>query len=172
MKVEFAYFRQTHKPDIITWLDLFKLNKISNEERLENLMILLSDRDNLTGTVVDLPTNADVLQMITRDITHKARKDAATLLPEINDLYIVAWAVDGRQHWFLGYVKEKDDGHYTKQTTLKEKVMEMTIRLSIPYLMMYTGRNRSNCSSQQREMTNMEYDEKCASQEILYEKCS
>ena len=95
-KVEFAYFRQTHKPDIITWLDLFKLNKISNEERLENLMILLSDRDNLTGTVVDLPTNADVLQMITRDITHKARKDAATLLPEINDLYIVAWAVDGR----------------------------------------------------------------------------
>ena len=96
MKVEFAYFRQTHKPDIITWLDLLKLNKISNEERLENLMILLSDRDNLTGTVVDLPTNADVLQMITRDITHKARKDAATLLPEINDLYIVAWAVDGR----------------------------------------------------------------------------
>ena len=48
VKAEPAYFRQTHKPDIIAWLDLFKLNKVSNEERLENLTILLSDRDNLT----------------------------------------------------------------------------------------------------------------------------
>ena len=39
-------------------------------------MILLSER----------PTNADVLQMITRNVTHKPRKDAATLLPEINYL--------------------------------------------------------------------------------------
>ena len=59
MKVELAYFCQTHKPDTIAWLDLFKLNKISNKELLENLMILLSDRDNMTGTVINLPTNPD-----------------------------------------------------------------------------------------------------------------
>ena len=52
-------------------------------------MILLSDRDNSTGTVVDLLTNADVLQMITRDVTHKPTKDTATLLPDINDLCVV-----------------------------------------------------------------------------------
>ena len=46
---------------------LFKLDKMSNEDGLENLMILLSDRDNLNRTVVDLPTNADVLQIITSD---------------------------------------------------------------------------------------------------------
>ena len=75
-KAELAYFHQTHKSDIIAWLDFFKFNKISNQERLENLMILLSER----------PTNADVLQMITRNVTHKPRKDATTLLPEINYL--------------------------------------------------------------------------------------
>ena len=67
VKVELGNFRQIHEPDMIARPDLFKLNKISNEEQLENLMILLSDRDNLNGTVVDLPTNADILQMITSD---------------------------------------------------------------------------------------------------------
>ena len=112
VKAGLAYFHQTHKPDMIARPDLFKLNKISSEEWLENLMILLSDRDNSTGTVVDLPTNADVLQMITRDVTHKPTKDATTLLPDINDLCIVVWAVDGRMYWFLGYIKKQDDGHY------------------------------------------------------------
>ena len=41
MKAELAYFRQTNKHDIIARSDLFKLNKISSEECLENLMILL-----------------------------------------------------------------------------------------------------------------------------------
>ena len=67
VKVELGNFRQIHEPDMIAGPDLFKLNKMSNEEQLENLMILLSDRDNLNGTVVDLPTNADFLQMITSD---------------------------------------------------------------------------------------------------------
>ena len=102
VKAEFAYFRQTHQPNMIARPDLFKLNKISSEEQLKNLMILLSDRDNLTGTVTDLPTNADVLQMITRDITHKPPKDTTTLLSDINDLCIVVWAVNGRMQWFLG----------------------------------------------------------------------
>ena len=89
VKAEFAYFRQIHKPDIVARTDLFKLNKLSSEERLKNLMILLSDRDNSTGTVVDVPTDADVLQMITRDVTHKPTKDTTTLLPDINDLCVV-----------------------------------------------------------------------------------
>ena len=110
VKAELAYFRQTHKLDMIAKPDFFKF--LSSEERLENLMILFSDRDNLTGTVVDLPINADVLQMITRYVTHKPTKDSTTLLPDINDLCVVVWAVDDRIHWFLGYVKEQNDGHY------------------------------------------------------------
>ena len=70
MKAELAYFCQTYKPDTFAWADFFKFNKISKEERLENLILFLLDRDNLTGTVFVLPTNADVLQMITRDGTH------------------------------------------------------------------------------------------------------
>ena len=71
VKAELAYFRQSHKPDMIARSDLFKLHKISNKEWLEYLIIFLSDRDNTTGIVVNLPTNANVLQMI----THKPTKD-------------------------------------------------------------------------------------------------
>lgn len=88
MKAGIAYFRRTQKPDIIARPHLFKLNKISSKERLKNLIILLSDRDNSTEiirTVADLPTNADILQKITRDVTCKPTKNATTLLPEIND---------------------------------------------------------------------------------------
>ena len=103
IRVALQNFRQTYKPDMIAWPDFFKLYKISSREQLKNFLILLSDRDNSNGTVNDLPTNPDVLQMITRDVTHKPTKDTTVLLSEINDLCIVVWAVNGRWHWFLGY---------------------------------------------------------------------
>lgn len=54
MKAELAYFCDTDKPDKIARPDLLKLNKISNDAQLENLMILLSDRVNSTGNVFEL----------------------------------------------------------------------------------------------------------------------
>lgn len=73
-KAEIAYFCDNGKSDTIAMPDLLKLNKISNEAELENLMILLSDRVTSTGTVFELSTNADFLQMVTRDTTHKLTK--------------------------------------------------------------------------------------------------
>lgn len=49
VKVELTYYRYTHKPDVIARLDLHRLNKISHEERLENLLVILTDTDNSTG---------------------------------------------------------------------------------------------------------------------------
>lgn len=74
MKTELAYFCDTDKPDKIARPDLLKLNKISNDAQLENLMILLSDRVNSTGTVFELSANADIFHMVTRDTTHKLTK--------------------------------------------------------------------------------------------------
>ena len=47
---------------MLTRPDLFKLNKVTHEERLGNLMILLSDDDNATGSIADLPSNEDALK--------------------------------------------------------------------------------------------------------------
>ena len=47
---------------MLTRPDLFKLNKVTHEERLGNLMILLSDDDNATGSIADLPSHEDALK--------------------------------------------------------------------------------------------------------------
>ena len=43
VKGEPIYYQDTHKPEVIARPDLFSLNKITHEERLENFLILLSD---------------------------------------------------------------------------------------------------------------------------------
>ena len=49
VKVELNYYRSTHKSDIIARPDLFRVNKIGHEEKLENLLILLTDDDISSG---------------------------------------------------------------------------------------------------------------------------
>lgn len=55
--------------DMLAWLDLFKLNKITNQECLENLMILLTDDDYATGSNADLPSNEATLLIIKGEIS-------------------------------------------------------------------------------------------------------
>ena len=43
VKTELTYYRNTHKAEMIASPSLFKLNKISLEERLTNLCVLLGD---------------------------------------------------------------------------------------------------------------------------------
>ena len=49
VKVELTYYKYTHKPDVIARPDLYHLNKISHEERLENLLVILTDTVIQTG---------------------------------------------------------------------------------------------------------------------------
>ena len=46
VRVELSYYRDTHKSDVIANAHLFKLNKVTHEERLANLSILLSDKSS------------------------------------------------------------------------------------------------------------------------------
>ena len=52
------------KAELITRQDLFKLNKITHQEGLEDLMILLTDDDYVTGSRAGLPSNKDALTII------------------------------------------------------------------------------------------------------------
>ena len=64
VKTELTFYRNNHKSDMIAPPLLFKLNKVSHEERLENLLVLLSDEDRACGSVADLPTNSDALKTL------------------------------------------------------------------------------------------------------------
>ena len=65
LKTEMAHYAQTHKQEKIQAPDLFRINKITYEETLENLMILLSDKNQVsTASIANSPSNNDVLKAL------------------------------------------------------------------------------------------------------------
>ena len=59
-----VYYAQTHKQEKIQIPDLFGINKITYEGKLENLMILLSDGNQVsTASIANLPSNNNLLQV-------------------------------------------------------------------------------------------------------------
>ena len=60
-----AYYAQTHKQEKIQTPDLFRINKITYKEKLVNLMILLSDENQVsTASIANLPSNSNVLKVL------------------------------------------------------------------------------------------------------------
>ena len=68
IKTELSYYRHTHKADMVASPELFKLIRVTHEERLENLCILLSDDHHIatcsSSSTINLPSNDDVFQVL------------------------------------------------------------------------------------------------------------
>ena len=86
-----AFYRNTNKSDMIARPDLFRLNKISHEEYLENLLVLLSDEDITCGSVADLPTNADALKTLKNSTIETTPNNPPIIHFSVNDSCVVAW---------------------------------------------------------------------------------
>ena len=99
-----SYYAHTHKADRIANKDLFRLNRISFDEMLENLTILLDD-DGSSGsaTMANLPTNADVIKSF-RNPTGETPTEYP--VAKINDLCVVVWQETNGYQWYLGYIKK------------------------------------------------------------------
>ena len=63
VRTELSYYRDTHKSEIISNPDLFKLNKIAYDQQLLNLCTLLAGKD-VGSKYVSLPTNKDVAKLL------------------------------------------------------------------------------------------------------------
>ena len=64
-----SYYRKTHQAARNETPELFKLTKISHEERLENLFVLLSNGTNKIASIsstamLDLPTKKELSRVI------------------------------------------------------------------------------------------------------------
>lgn len=58
VRTDITFFAHSHKAEKIARTSFFHLNGISHEEKLENLLLLLSDDDRYaTKSMVSLPTN-------------------------------------------------------------------------------------------------------------------
>ena len=66
VKTELRYYKYTRAADVTAGPELFRLRKISHEEKLENLCTLLEDIDHVASIssadrAVNLPSNEDAL---------------------------------------------------------------------------------------------------------------
>ena len=65
VKTELAFLADTNKLDKIQRLELYKKNRITHDEKIENLLMLLSDNQSqVTATIANLPSNADTLKLL------------------------------------------------------------------------------------------------------------
>ena len=111
VNTELTHYVHTHKADKIARPELFKLNGISHEEKLENLAILLDDSDTSTSTIANLPTSDDVFAILAPSVTTAAPSSG----PKMNGLCVVVWAgVGGNSNytWYLGYAKNETVSGY------------------------------------------------------------
>ena len=107
-------YRETHQAARYETPKLFKLTKISHEERLENIFVILSNGTNkiasiLSTAMLDLPTNEELSHVIF-DHTSEVKNDVSVV---VNQLCIVVWEVEKEVKWFIGYVKEILEDGYT-----------------------------------------------------------
>ena len=83
--------------------DLFKLNKISHEDRLVNLGILLGNNNPDYNTT--LPTNRNTLRILQGNSTNEGDD-----IPEyeINKIYVTLWLEGKLPTWYLGHCISKN----------------------------------------------------------------
>lgn len=113
IRTELAYYRDTHKTEIAYNPDLFKLNRISHEERTMNLCALLNNED-LGRKYLSLPTNKDaeaVLSSMTEKEPEAPREISG---PNDGELCVTLWTENKRRTWYLGYcVNHNSDKTYS-----------------------------------------------------------
>ena len=127
VKTELTYYKHTHHSENIAAPSLFKLNKISHEERLSNLCILLNGQSTLFTT---LPKNKDALQVLqnnNQNQTTNSIDDELTI--DTGQPCVTLWRENDIETWYVGYCIEINDNvvtvehiHQTeKRSNLKQK---------------------------------------------------
>ena len=106
LRTELAYFVHTHKTEKTQRPDLFRQNLITDEEKLENFCILLSDdAESCTATIANLPTNEDGINALSSDSSALA----TTSKYQVNEMRVVFWVEGNDFAWYVGYITEVDE---------------------------------------------------------------
>ena len=108
LRTEMSYYAHTHRADKIANKELFRINSISYEEMLENLIILPDDeKHEVTATIANLPSNDDVLKSL---LSSRSTPPTTSADDRTNKMCVVIWNASDNYEWYLGYVvKHVDD---------------------------------------------------------------
>ena len=107
MKTELTYYKHTHRSDVITNSPLFKLIRVTHDERLNNLMILLNQQ---AVQISRIPKNSDALNFLRNGDQHISDNTEAPTL-ESGEACRTLWNEGEVLKWYIGYftkVKNND----------------------------------------------------------------
>ena len=112
VKTELAFFAHTDKTDKIQRLELFQQNIITHEEKVENLFVLLlEDSEQSSATTANLPTNADVLKVLSCQGGTYTSVSSSSGSIEVNRWCVVIWADNNCKYiWYVGYLTKDEAG--------------------------------------------------------------
>ena len=109
LRTEISYLAHTQKADKLVRPELYKINSVPFEEKLENLSVLLfEDNPDASTSLTDLPTNDDVLKSVSNITT----VITASIQPKIaaNEFRAVAWRnKENTYFWFIGFVTDSEE---------------------------------------------------------------
>ena len=93
---EIAYYKDTHKTEVMYCPGLFKLNRITHEDMLTNLCVLLTVEQS-AGGFVDLPTNNVAYSILkTVNIISEAEAEESNILIKVKTS-VILWLEDNKK---------------------------------------------------------------------------
>ena len=136
VRTELSYYRQCHRSDILNRRELYRLNGILHEERMENLFILLGGSNDQLSSNAHLPTNNEALQLFSlgNNESPQSSNDSQMQIEDdeipimINDIYVTLWNEERHNQWYLAYCLScNEDGTFTMDHMHRVKKMVMFI---------------------------------------------
>ena len=121
IKTELSYYCKTHESEKRNDPEMFRI-MIPHEQRLENLMVLLGDNNNIatceSSSVLDLPT----MEEIGNKYGVKEVVNSSSFL-QVNDMCVVVWLdeITDKPMWHLGYVIKKVNENFVIEHLVREK---------------------------------------------------
>ena len=109
VRTEVSYYRDTHKTEISYQLHLFKVNRITHEERLINFCVLLGQNGQKVQEM-NLPSNEETIT-IWREKDNPIEIQHTEI--EVNQIYVTLWIEKNKHTWYIGHcIGNNNDGTY------------------------------------------------------------
>ena len=114
LRQEIQYQRLTHPKDFEARKDLYRVNKVSLEEMIENLTIIFSEDDYVEDSIV-FPTEDEIMDLLhnNSESTNVASEGNTTLSLRPNQPLAVICDSRAKRNWYIGFFLDKnEDGTY------------------------------------------------------------
>ena len=112
VKQEIIYYKLTHPVEFKQDPSRFRIQKVSFEEKLENLRSILGEeeiQETARNSAGRLPTDDDLIKLLSDDLNDEV-PDELNIVNDhtryLNFLVVVSWFVNDVKTWYLGYVNE------------------------------------------------------------------